>query len=861
MTGSATRLTPDDTPKCLVQTVAEVMRRAPTLEAVKIDRAQNSIVLATLGPADADLEQVVTRQIRALQQQSPACRLLVGAASCDTCELALDPTLKRSLNIQQDAATTTIARVSCPTAPRFWKWRAFPLPRIVPREVHVEDAETHQQEWKQQLAAAALCGLFLVFASFLPRGVWTLPLYLAAYLCGAWFTAKEVWEHLREGKVDVHFLMLTVAAGAASIGAWGEGAMLLFLFSLSGALEHFALGRTQREISALFKSAPKSAVVLGENHSEQIIPVEQLAVGMRLLVKPGDQFPVDAELVSGATSADESNLTGEAAPVDKAVGDAVFAGTINLWGAVEATVTRPASQSALQRIIRLIKEAQHLKAPSQRFTDKFGSAYTYSILALTLVMFFVWWLAFKLPPFTSTVETRSAFYNAMTLLVVASPCALVLSIPSAVLAAIASGARRGILFRGGAAVEQLADVQVVAMDKTGTLTTGELRVESVESFPPGREREITGLAYSIERLSTHPLARAVTRYGKGQGTQALALEKFESVAGLGLRAEFNGQSVMLGRRSWILDSSTPALTPALSPEERETVSPPSSSRARDEGAMTSGGHRRWSSSFSLSGADPDSLKAELQQREAGLDRHFQSHPQDEAVRLNAIPPLPGGEGRGEGEAPKNQPAQPTPGLSEVWLAHGSLLGRITLRDDIRPQARAVIDELRQRGLQTVVLTGDRREAAEHLQKQLAVDDMRAELKPEQKVEAIREFIRRGQRVAMIGDGVNDAPSLAAADIGVAMGARGSDAALEQAEVILMNDRLENFLTALQISCRARAIIRQNLVISLGTVAVLVVCAMLGKIPLTLGVLGHEGSTVIVVLNSLRLLLRDKPREK
>jgi len=377
-------------------------------------------------------------------------------------------------------------------------------------------------------------------------------------------------------------------------------------------------------------------------------------------------------------------------------------------------------------------------------------------------MFFVWWVAFNLPPFTSTAETRSAFYKAMTLLVVASPCALVLSIPSAVLAAIASGARRGILFRGGAAVEKLAETQVVAMDKTGTLTTGELRVEKVESFPPGREREVIELAYSLERLSTHPLARAITRHGKAQGTNARMLENFQSVTGQGLRADLAGQPVLLGRRDWI--------------------------------------------AAQVSGSDCPTSNEAL-------------------------------------------------GISEVWIAHGPLLGRIRLRDDIRPQARAVIDDLRARKLHTVVLTGDRCSAAEHLKTQLDVDEVRAELKPEDKVAAIREFIERGQRVAMIGDGVNDAPSLAAADIGVAMGARGSDAALEQAEVVLMHDRLENFLAALKLSCRARAIIRQNLVISLGTVAVLVVCAMLGKIPLTLGVIGHEGSTVVVVLNSLRLLLR------
>jgi Cd2+/Zn2+-exporting ATPase len=756
-----------NSPGCLVQTVAEVMRQEPALEAVKIDRAGNFISVATLGQPDADLESVVTGRIRELQAQGPGCRLLEGDADCGSCSISNDPAIQKNLLIRNDNASTTISRASCPTAPRFWKWRAFPLPRIVQREVHVEDEEAHVHQWRQQLIAALLCGA-LGIAAVVTGGRWEIPLYIAAYLCGGWFVAREVWEHLREGKVDVHFLMLTVAAGSASIGAWGEGTVLLFLFSFSGALEHYAMGRTQREISSLFKSAPKSATVLDDAHAERIVPVEDLVPGLRLLVKPGDQFPVDAEMISGATAADESNLTGEAVPVEKGVGDTVFAGTINLWGAVEVVVMRPASQSALQRVIKLIQEAQHLKAPSQRFTDRFGSGYTFGILSLTAIMFFVWWRVFALAPFISTSGQQSAFYKAMTLLVVASPCALVLSIPSAVLAAIASAARRGILFRGGAAVEKLAYIEVVAMDKTGTLTTGELRVESVESFPPGSEAQIAQLAYSMERLSTHPLARAVTRHGKAQRIPALLLENFQSIAGHGLRADWGGKPILLGRREWVV-----------------------------------------------------------------------SH-----AELGPIPAMPVNATAGIG-------------VSEIWLAHGSLLGRIALRDDVRPAARAVIDELRARGLRTVVLTGDRREAAEHLQSELAPDEVRAELKPEQKVAALREFIERGQQVAMIGDGVNDAPSLAVADIGVAMGARGSDAALEQAEVVLMHDRLENFLIAFQLSRRARTVIRQNLVISLGTVAVLVTFAILGKIPLTLGVIGHEGSTVVVVLNSLRLLLRGK----
>jgi Cd2+/Zn2+-exporting ATPase len=322
------------------------------------------------------------------------------------------------------------------------------------------------------------------------------------------------------------------------------------------------------------------------------------------------------------------------------------------------------------------------------------------------------------------------------------------------------------LFRGGAAVEKLAEVNVVCLDKTGTLTTGELRVEKVESFPPGQENEIARIAYSLEKLSTHPLARAITRHGKQHALATIEFTQFESVTGMGLKAKRAGAECLLGRREWVA---------------AECRSP---------------------------------------------------------VRPEADAPI-------------------AAGTSEVWIAEGDLLGRIILRDDIRPQAAQVIDELRHEGLRSVVLTGDNKAAGEHLRTELKLDDVRAGLKPEEKVAAIRELSGQGKHVAMIGDGVNDAPSLAAAHIGVAMGARGSDAALEQADVVLMHDRLENFLAAFRLSQRARAVIRQNLFISLGTVVVLVTFAMLGKIPLTLGVVGHEGSTVIVVMNSLRLLFGGK----
>ena len=796
-------------PGCLARALTAAFHADHTLEAVTIDEGREKISAATLGkPDEAELAGRVTATVEKAHAEFP-CGLLTGTEDCETCSAPLTPAERQAITIERKGDTTTIARVTCPTAPKFWRWRDLPLPRIVPREIEIGDHDHHPDEWKWQLAAAILCGALGLLGGFVRQGEWAKTAFALAYLAGAWFTVGEVWERLQHRMIDVHFLMLAVAAGAACIGAWAEGATLLFLFSFSGALEHYAMGRTQREINSLFKDAPKQATILDEHGHEREIAVARLQPGMRLLARPGAQFPVDAEIIKGETAADESNLTGEATPVAKRVGDTVLAGTLNLWGAVEARVTRPASESSLQKIIRLIQDAQHLKAPAQRFTDKFSTRYTYGILGLSLAMFFVWWLGFGLHPFADHGATRSAFYRTMTLLVVASPCALVLSIPSAVLAAIAWGARRGILFRGGAAVEKLAEVNVVALDKTGTLTTGELRVEKVESFPPGREDEIARLAYSLEKLSTHPLARAITRHGKHNQLAALELKDFESVTGQGLRAKSDGQTVLLGRREWISElSQTSALTPALSPGERENV------------------------------ADT------LENPTASVS----------SQRGNEKLPLPGERVGVRADVPQTNVAPSAAGFSEIWIARDGLLGRVILRDDIRPQAAGVVEALRREGLRTVVLTGDRQATADYLKAQLHLDDVRAELKPEQKVAAIRAFSEAGHRVAMVGDGVNDAPSLAAAHVGVAMGARGSDAALEQAEVVLMHDRLENFLAAFRLSQRARRVIRQNLVISLGTVVVLVSFALLGKIPLTLGVVGHEGSTVIVVMNSLRLLL-------
>ena len=654
---------------------------------------------------------------------------------------------------------------------RLWSACTAHWPKYAPREhAHFSDEEDHTlNEWKLMAWLSGACLLFgisgLFSEYFKAAETVTLGFYLLAYFCGGWDAAIDAWDRIRKGQLDVHFLMLAVAIGAALIGAWREGALLLFLFSASGAMEHFAMGRTKRAISALFRGAPKTARVLIEGREEQL-PVEELTPGMIVLVTTGEQIPADLEVMKGESACDESNLTGEAIPVAKVIGDTALSGTINLWGVLEGRVLRPASESSLQKIIRLIQEAQNLKAPSQRFTDKFGTGYTWAILSLCAIMFFVWWLMLKLPPFESDGPTPSAFYRTMTLLVVASPCALVLSVPSAILSAIASGARRGILYRGGAAIETLADVKVVALDKTGTLTSGHLSLSQIEVLE-GDEKQFKTIAFSLARLSEHPLSRAIRRLAATWGTPAMEAANFQTVLGKGVHATVNGRTYVMGSRKLVL----------------------------------------------------------------GLE-HFNNR---------ALPELS------------------DTGGAVVWVAGEHLLGRMTFRDEIRTESVATLRALHRQGMHTVMLTGDHAGAASLIGNQVGIDEVLSELSPDKKVAAIERLKENGRvRVAMIGDGVNDAPCIAAADVGIAMGARGSDAALEQAEVVLMNDRIENFLLARMLSVHAKSIILQNIVVALGTVLVMVCTAFIFPIPLTLGVAAHEGSTLLVVLNSLRLLAINLP---
>lgn len=726
--------------------LARFLKTQSGVEAVRIDPENRRLEIATLGKVDMEALESALRQA-------------LAEVESDLKE-SKSPEIVSGIQVKRGPQETVLEKPSCPTAPMLWQWREL---------AWFEETE-EEEDWRELAVYAGVCGVMLVLGYLVHKfeygpGWLERVFYGLSMLAGGRDAVEDAWHNLRRSKLDIHFLMLAVAAGASLVGAWAEGALLLFLFSASGAMEAYASHRTRGAIDSLLKATPRHAIRLKSDGTEEDVPAESLQPGDILVVRPGDLFAVDGIMTEGETAVDEAALTGESLPVAKSPGDEVFGGTINTWGSVRARVLRPLKQSALQKIIDLIRNAQNRKAPAQRFTDRFGTGYTWVVLGSTTVMFFVWWAVMGIPPFDNS-QGFSAFYRAMTLMVVMSPCALVLSIPSAILAAIAAGARHGFLFRGGSAVEQLAEVDCVALDKTGTLTSGELEVGEILSLPPGRERDVAELAYSMEVQASHPIARAIVRYGRKQGLKDLGVKDFESHTGRGVSARLGTELCVIGRRELVAQGSVAAL-------------------------------------------------------------------------VDAVP-------------------FPEAACSEIWVLKGDVLGRILLRDRVRMESKPVLAELHKLGLRTVMLTGDRQEVADQVGHEVGLDpgDIRGGLLPAGKVEVIQELTRQGMKVAMVGDGINDAPSLAASHVAVGMGARGSDAAVEQSDVVLMNDRIDLFLQAYRLSRRARTIIRQNLVVAFGTVVLMALGALTGRVPLSIGVMAHEGSTVLVCLNSLRLLFRN-----
>lgn len=581
-----------------------------------------------------------------------------------------------------------------------------------------------------------------------------------SYAAGGYYGLQAGLASLRDREINVDLLMVLAAVGAALVDQWHEGAILLFLFSLSGVLETYAMGRSRRAINSLLALRPDVAKVR-RNDEIVSVDIDHLHIGDVVVLEPGELIPVDGRVVRGSSAVNQASITGESMPVVKEIGDECFAGTLNENGAIDIEVTRLASESTLSRIIKLVEEAQDSRADTQRFLDKFEQKY-----ALFVILFVA--LLVVVPPLLFDVDFADNFYRSMVVLVVASPCALVISTPASILSAIANGARNGVLFKGGAYLEKLADIDALAFDKTGTLTTGEPGLTDIVVLNGKPENELLALVASAESRSEHPLAEAILKAARKRSIPVIEPDAFEAVPGKGVKADVNGETVYVGSR-------------------------------------------RLMEFFHI--AIPD----DILQRQHELENDGKT----------------------------------------VLIAHNGTewLGLFAVADTPRTEAIDLVRHLKSAGIKHIaMLTGDNQRVADTLGEQVGFTDVYAELLPEDKVDVVNSLKQYG-RVAMVGDGVNDAPALATADIGIAMGAAGTDVALETADLVLMSSDLSRIPFAIGLSRKARRVMIQNIVFSLSVIIILTIAALLPMIdvPLPLGVVGHEGSTLIVVTNGLRLL--------
>ncbi|MEQ8846928.1 heavy metal translocating P-type ATPase [Botrimarina sp.] len=620
------------------------------------------------------------------------------------------------------------------------------------------------------LLAGWLLSTFSNLSSWAPWG-----LYVAAYLLGGFYTLRQAFQSLRGGRFEIDFLMLVAAVGAATLGEWAEGALLLFLFSLGHALEHYAMGRAKRAIEALAELAPQTAMVRREGNTEEM-QVAQLRPGDVVIVKPNERIAADGFVIQGESSVNQAPITGESVPVDKVPVEnpqdaaanpdrlapqyRAFAGTINGSGALEIQVTKLASDSTLARVVQMVNEAETQKSPTQRFADKFERYFVPAVLAFVALLLFAWTVIDE--PF------GTSFYRAMAVLVAASPCALAISTPSAVLSGVARAARGGVLVKGGGPLENLGRVGAIAFDKTGTLTAGKPHLKDVVAADGVTEDALLRVAVAVEMLSDHPLAAAVARGGKERlkSDSVVQAQDVQSITGRGVKATVDGQRVYIGKDSLFSTVEGPPL--------------------------------------------PESLQVSVE-------------------RLKVS------------------------GRTTMVVRRGdSYLGVLGLMDTPREAAKDVIARLRQLGVgRMIMLSGDNQHVANAVADEVGIDEAMGDLMPDDKVEAIKKLSAHGG-VAMVGDGVNDAPAMANATVGIAMGAAGSDVALETADVALMADDLSHLPFAVGLSRQTSRIIRQNLWISLGMIAILVPATLVG-LQMGLAVVFHEGSTLLVVLNALRLL--------
>lgn len=638
--------------------------------------------------------------------------------------------------------------------------------RVASMGFEVRDAVEKPRSWLAQhaeLARSIASGLVLATGFGLEKAglglAVALPTYGVAYLLGGYDIARHGLMALAKGRFTIDLLMTVAAGGAAVLGEWAEGGLLLFLFSLGHALEEEAMDRARGAITALGDLSPKTARVRRDGQTTEV-GVEELLRGDIVVVRAGERVPVDGTVDAGRSSIDESALTGESVPVEKETSDSVYAGSVNGDGTLDVTVTKLASDSTLARVVALVAEAETQKSPTQMVVDRIAGFF----VPATLVTVGIVWVG---PPLFGWLTWSEAFLRSMAVLVSASPCALAIATPAAVLSGIARAANRGVLIKGGVHLENLGRLKALAFDKTGTITKGTPQVTALRPRGETTEADLLSTAAAVERSSTHPLARAIVRAANERGLDIADAQDVETVPGKGLRARLNGYVVAVGTPTLLADSGAPA--------------PPAEV------------------------ADAERLEAE--------------------------------------------------GNTVILVQRdGDLLGTIAVADRPRDNARESLERLRALGVsELVMLTGDNPRVARAIAEQVGLDDYRASLLPEDKLAAVEELATRLGDVGMLGDGVNDAPALARASVGIAMGAAGTDVALETADVALMADDLSVLPFAIGLGRRTRSVITQNLVVALGVVAVLVPSSILGIAGIGTAIILHEGSTLAVVANALRLL--------
>jgi len=586
-------------------------------------------------------------------------------------------------------------------------------------------------------------------------------LYLVSYVTGGWFGVMASIEALKEKTLNVDLLMILAALGAAAIGQPAEGATLLFLFSLSNTLQTYAMDRSRKAIEKLLDLRPAQATV--RRGSRLIsLPIEQLTLGDLVLVRPGERFPIDGEVISGESDVNQATITGESMPVHKQMNDLVFAGTVNGTGSLEIRVTRLAKDTTLARIVKMVEDAQATKANTQQMLDTFEQKYAIFVLAAAVLLIFVPWLLLG-------HAFQPTFYRAMTWLVVASPCALVISTPASILSAIANGARNGVLFKGGVHLEKTATLKVLAFDKTGTLTSGKPAMTGLQTFGDMKEDEMLRLVAALESRSEHPLAKAIVQAAHARDLNLPPSMDFRAIPGQGVEGTVDSHHLWIGNERMFV--------------ERDVNIP------------------------------ADILTKASAMQEEGQTAMF---------------------------------------VYEVKSQ--KFLGLLGVADTLREDAVEMIKALKAAGIEHVVmLTGDNTKVAAKIAARAGVDEFHADLLPQDKVTVLKSLQKKYGPVAMVGDGVNDAPSLATADIGIAMGGAGTDVAIETADVVLMSDDLRKIPFSINLARQARKVVWQNLTFSMAVIVLLVAGAFGADLALPLGVVGHEGSTVLVVLNGLRLL--------